>query len=180
VGLLKAKVLGRVLFPSAKLALGDHARGTLLAAACGLDQATEDFDEEDLYAAMDQLTGQWVPLETQRYRQGFHQGVSLVLDDLPSVCFEGGGPWRIRRYGHSRDLHSDRPQIMLAVATDTQGVPLHLEVLRGIAGPASSGPKSGDKKPGLDRKVTAICLDNCYQTVTSCHQTSDRNPLVHQ
>src|SRR5512139_656059 len=30
-GLLKAMTLGRVLFPSAKLALVDHARGTLLA-----------------------------------------------------------------------------------------------------------------------------------------------------
>ena len=42
-GLLKAMTLGRMLFPSAKLALVDQARGTLLAAACGLDQATEDF-----------------------------------------------------------------------------------------------------------------------------------------
>src|SRR5205085_7525236 len=46
-GLLKAMILGRILFPSAKLALVDHARGTLLAAACGLDQASEDFDEDD-------------------------------------------------------------------------------------------------------------------------------------
>jgi len=130
-GLLKAMVLGRVLFPSAKLALVDHARGTLLAAACGLDQASEDFDEDDLYAAMDQLNGRWVPLEKRLYEQGFRQGVSLVLYDLTSVYFEGSGPHGISRYGHSRDHRSDRPQILLAVATDAQGVPLHLEVLRG-------------------------------------------------
>jgi transposase len=35
------------------------------------------------------------------------------------------------KYGHSRDHRADRPQIILAVATDTQGVPLHLAVLRG-------------------------------------------------
>jgi len=64
-GLLKAMTLGRILFPSAKLALVDHARGTLLAAACGLDQATEDFDEDDLYGAMDALNGRWVGLEKQ-------------------------------------------------------------------------------------------------------------------
>jgi transposase len=133
-GLLKAMVLGRVLFPSAKLALVDHARGTLLAAACGLDQATEDFDEDDLYAAMDHLTGRWVPMEKQLYRQNFPQGVSLVLYDLTSVYFEGNGPQGISRYGHSRDHRSDRPQVMLAVATDAQGVPLHLEVLRGNRG----------------------------------------------
>jgi hypothetical protein len=133
-GLLKAMIFGRILFPSAKLALVDHARGTLLAAACGLDQAREDFDEDDLYGAMDELNGRWVPIEKQLYEQGFPQGVSLVLYDLTSVYFEGKGPAWISRYGHSRDHRSDRPQVILAVATDARGVPLHLEVLRGNRG----------------------------------------------
>lgn len=133
-GLLQAMVFGRILFPSAKLALVDHARGTLLAAACGLDQAREDFDEDDLYAAMDELTGRWVPLEQRLYAQSFPQGVSLVLYDLSSVYFEGDGPAEISRYGHSRDHRSDRPQVILAVATDAQGIPLHIEVLRGNRG----------------------------------------------
>src|SRR5437667_455597 len=133
-GLLKAMTLGRILFPSAKLALLDHARGTLLAAACGLDQATEDFDEDDLYAAMDQLNGHWVGIEKQLYQKSFPQGVSLVLYDLTSVYFEGNGPSRTSQYGHSRDHRSDRPQVLLAVATDAQGLPLHLEVLRGNRG----------------------------------------------
>jgi len=134
VGLLKAMIFGRILFPSAKLALAEHARGTLLAAACDLDQATEDFDEDDLYAAMDELTGRWVGMEKQLYTRGFPQGVSLVLYDLTSVYFEGEGPVGISRYGHSRDHRSDRPQVILAVATDAQGVPIHLEVLRGNRG----------------------------------------------
>src|SRR5256884_9183927 len=125
-GLLKAMTLGRILFPSAKLALLDHARGTLLAAACGLDQATEDFDEDDLYAAMDQLNGHWVGIEKQLYQKSFPQGVSLVLYELTSVHFEGNGPSRTSQYGHSRDHRSDRPQVLLAVATDAQGLPLHL------------------------------------------------------
>lgn len=133
-GLLQAIILGRILFPSAKLALVDHARGTLLAAACALDQASEDFDEDDLYAAMDELTGRWVPVEQQLYEKSFPQGVSLVLYDLSSVYFEGDGPFGLSRYGHSRDHRSDRPQVMLAVATDAQGIPLHLEVLRGNRG----------------------------------------------
>ena len=133
-GLLQAMVFGRILFPSAKLALVDHARGTLLAAACGLDQTREDFDEDDLYAAMDELTGRWVPLEQRLYAQSFPQGVSLVLYDLSSVYFEGGGPAGISRYGHSRDHRSDRPQVILAVATDAHGIPLHVEILRGNRG----------------------------------------------
>lgn len=133
-GLLKAMIFGRILFPSAKLALVDHARGTLLAAACGLDQATEDFDEDDLYAAMDELNGRWVGLEKHLYQQSFPQGISLVLYDLTSIYFEGDGPVGISQYGHSRDHRSDRPQVLLAVATDAKGVPLHLEVLRGNRG----------------------------------------------
>ncbi len=131
VGLLKAMIFGRILFPSAKLALVDHARGTLLAAACGLDHGTEDFDEDDLYEAMDQLNGRWVGMEKRLYDQSHPQGVSLVLYDLTSVYFEGDGPEHISRYGHSRDHRSDRPQVLLAVAADTQGIPLHVQVLRG-------------------------------------------------
>jgi hypothetical protein len=134
VGLLKAMIFGRILFPSAKLALVDHARGTLLAAACGLNQASEDFDENDLYAAMDALSGKWVGMEKQLYAQSFPKGVSLVLYDLTSVHFEGEGPDHISQFGHSRDHRSDRPQVLLAVATDERGVPLHLEVLRGNRG----------------------------------------------
>src|SRR5437016_12520545 len=121
-GLLKAMILGRILFPSAKLALVDHARGTLLAAACGLDQASEDFDEDDLYAAMDELNGRWVPVEQQLYQKSFPQGVSLVLYALSSIYFEGEGPLGLSRYGHSRDHTSDRPPLMTAVATDVQGL----------------------------------------------------------
>jgi hypothetical protein len=108
-GLLKAMIFGRMLFPSAKLALVDHARGTLLAAACGLDQAAEDFDEDDLYAAMDALTGRWAGMEKQLYARSAPPGVSLVLYDLTSVYFEGEGPADLSRYGHSRDHRCDRP-----------------------------------------------------------------------
>jgi transposase len=129
-GLLKAIVLGRLLFPCAKLALSEQAEGTALAQACGLPAAGA-FDEDDLYAAMDLLNGQWVALEKRLYQNAFPEGVRLLLYDLSSVYFEGKGPDKLSRYGHSSDHRSDRPQILLAVATDTQGVPLHLEVLRG-------------------------------------------------
>jgi transposase len=130
-GLLVALIFGRILFPCAKLALAEQARGTLLAAACGLDQQRETFDENHLYEAMDFLNGQWVDIERKLYSEAFAQGVSLVLYDLTSVYFEGRGPQGLGNYGYSRDHREDRPQILLAVATDTQGVPLHLEVLRG-------------------------------------------------
>jgi hypothetical protein len=109
----------------------NKASGTLLAAACGLCQQSETFDQDDLYEAMDALNGRWVPIEKKLYAEAFPQGVSLVLYDLTSVYFEGKGPEGLGAYGYSRDHREDRPQILLAVATDQEGVPIHLEVLRG-------------------------------------------------
>jgi transposase len=129
-GLLKAVIYSRLLFPCAKLSLAHQAQGTWLAAACGLDPR-ESFDEDDIYEAMDLLNGQWVNLEKQLYQRAFPDAVRLVLYDLTSVYFEGDGPEQLARYGHSRDHRSDRPQIILAVATDAEGLPLHLSVLRG-------------------------------------------------
>lgn len=129
-GLLKAMIFARLLFPCAKLALKEQAEGTALAQACGLSP-DESFDEDELYEAMDLLNGHWVPLERNLYREAFPQGVRMVLYDLTSSYFEGKGPEPLSRYGHSRDHRSDRRQVILAVATDPQGVPLHLEVLRG-------------------------------------------------
>ena len=129
-GLLKAMIFGRLLFPCAKLALSEQAEGTALAQSCGLS-AHESFDEDDLYEAMDLLNGRWVPLERGLYQNAFPRGMRLVLYDLSSVYFEGKGPDKLSRFGHSSDHRSDRPQVLLAVATDDQGVPVHLEVLRG-------------------------------------------------
>jgi transposase len=129
--LVQAMIFGRVLSPCSKRALADEAEGTLLAAACGLDPQHETFDEEELYQAMDALNGRWVPLEQALYGEAFPAAVSLVLYDLTSVYFEGKGPVGLSTYGYSRDHRGDRPQVLLAVATDSEGVPIHLEVLRG-------------------------------------------------
>jgi len=129
-GLLQAIIYSRLLFPCAKLSLSHQAQGTWLAQACGLT-STESFNEDDLYTAMDQLNGHWVNLEKQLHQQAFPQAVRLVLYDLTSVYFEGKGPEHLAQYGHSRDHRGDRPQIVLAVATDTEGLPLHVSVLRG-------------------------------------------------
>ena len=125
-GLLQAMIFARIVFPCSKLALAEEARGTLLAAACGLAQQSETFNEEDLYQAMDALNGRWVRIEKTLYAEAFHQPVRLVLFDLTSVYFEGKGPEGLGAYGYSRDHRPDRPQILLAVAANPQGIPIHL------------------------------------------------------
>jgi hypothetical protein len=128
--LLKAMIFSRVLFPSSKLALSEEAKGTALSLACGLSQE-EDFDEDDLYKAMDGLNGRWVGVERKLAKiQGTNEAC-VVLYDLTSVYFEGSGPKHLARYGYSRDHRGDRRQCLVAVATDGKGIPIHVEVLRG-------------------------------------------------
>ncbi len=127
---LQAIVFSRLLFPCAKLALVDNARGTVLAAACALPQS-EVFDEDDLYAAMDELTGRWSPLVRSLYQKAFPDKVRIALYDITSIYFEGHGPKGLARYGHSRDHRPDRVQVNLAVVTDEKGLPISLSILRG-------------------------------------------------
>jgi len=120
-GLLKAMILGRILFPSAKLALTEQAEGTALGRVCGLP-AAEAFDEDDLYAAMDLLNGQWVALEktfigslsARRSRRALRSDQQLFR----RCRARSTGPVR-----HSRDHRGDRRQVILAVATDAAGIP---------------------------------------------------------
>jgi transposase len=128
--LLKTMIYARLLFPCAKLSLKVQAQGTWLSEACGL-KSDETFDEDDLYEAMDRMNGHWVKLEKDLYDQAFPHGLQLTLYDLTSTYFEGKGPRGLADYGHSRDHRSDRPQILLAVATDAEGVPVHVAILRG-------------------------------------------------
>ena len=125
---LKAMVFGRILFPVSKLALQTVSHGTALAKSCGLEH--EDLDEDLLYAAMDFLNGNWVKIEKGLYREGMPDGVTLVLYDLTSTYFEGKSPINMGKYGYSRDGRSDRKQVILAVATDSSGIPIHMEVLK--------------------------------------------------
>jgi transposase len=64
-------------------------------------------------------------MEKKLFGRAFPQPVSLVLYDLTSIYFEGKGPAGLSKYGHSRDNREDRPQVILAVATDHQGTRIH-------------------------------------------------------
>ena len=128
-GRLKAMVFGRLLFPGSKLSLKTVSADSALAASCGLRQ--EDLDEDRLYLAMDALSGNWVGIEKGLYREAFPGGATLVLYDLTSSYFEGAKDKTLAKYGYSRDHRDDRMQLILALATSPEGVPIHMEVLKG-------------------------------------------------
>lgn len=127
---LKAMIFGRILFPGSKLSLQTRAAGIALAASCGLRDT--DLQEDLLYFAMDTLSGNWVGIERGLYKEAFRkQDITLVLYDLTSSYFEADGPKQLAQYDHSRDHRNDRRQLILALACDPSGIPLHMEVLNG-------------------------------------------------
>ena len=128
-GRLKAMVFARLLFPGSKLSLRTTSADSALAASCGLSQA--DLDEDRLYKAMDCLSGNWVGVEKGLYSEAFPSGATLVLYDLTSSYFEGAKNKKLAAYGYSRDHRDDRMQLILALATGADGVPIHMEVLKG-------------------------------------------------
>jgi len=128
-GRLKAMIFARLLFPGSKLSLKTTSEDSALAASCGLRQ--EDLDEDRLYRAMDTLSGNWVGIEQGLYSEAFPDGVTLVLYDLTSSYFEGAKNKTLAAYGYSRDHRDDRMQLILALATSSEGIPIHMEVLKG-------------------------------------------------
>jgi len=54
-----------------------------------------------------------------------------VLYDLTSSYFEGAKNKTLAAYGYSRDHRDDRMQLILALATSPEGIPIHMEVLKG-------------------------------------------------
>ncbi len=126
---IKAMTFGRILFPGSKLSLKRKSADSALAASCGL--RLEDIDEDRLYNAMDALSGNWAGIERRLYSEAFPEGVTLVLYDLTSSYFEGAKNKKLAKYGYSRDHRDDRPQVILALATSADGIPIHMEVLKG-------------------------------------------------
>jgi hypothetical protein len=126
---LKAMVFARLLFPGSKLSLKTVSADSALAASCGLLQ--EDLDEDRLYRSMDALSGNWVGIEKELYAEALPAGATLVLYDLTSSYFEGAKNKTLAKYGYSRDHRDDRTQLILALATSPEGIPIHMEVLKG-------------------------------------------------
>lgn len=135
-GRLKAMVFARLLFPGSKLSLKTVSADSALAASCGLRQ--EDLDEDRLYEAMDALSGNWVGIEKGLYREAFPGGATIVLYDLTGSYFEGAKRKKLAKYGYSRDHRDDRMQVILALATSAEGIPIHMEVLKGNRGDNST------------------------------------------
>ena len=95
--------------------------------------ALEEFDEDDLYAALDWLASQQERIERELYQayvkaQG--QPPVLVLYDVTSSYFEGECN-ELGQYGYNRDGKRGKQQIVIGLLTAEDGEPLAVRVFAG-------------------------------------------------
>lgn len=122
-------VLARVAHQGARLSAVRWAQDHAVAEVLGLGS----FDEDDLYAALDDLCARQEQIEQALYRQYLkRRGAppALFLYDVTSTYLEGQHN-ALADYGYNRDGKRGKLQIVLGLLADGEGEPLAVRVFAG-------------------------------------------------
>jgi len=134
--LAMALIISRVVAPASKLSTLTWWADTTLGADLGVAEASTD----DIYAAMDWLTGQQDAIEAKLARRHLAPDASparMALFDLSSSWLEGTQcPLAAR--GYSRDGKKGKLQIEYGLLTDPDGRPVAVRVFPGNTGDPSA------------------------------------------
>ena len=131
-------VLARVAHQGSRLSAVRWARDHALREVLGL----EDFSEDDLYAALDDLAERQVSIERRLYKEHVRRGGEaprLFLYDLTSSYLEGEKN-ELGEFGYDRDKKRGKRQIVVGLLSDGEGEPLAVRVFAGnTADPSTVG-----------------------------------------
>ncbi|MGA9646127.1 MAG: IS1634 family transposase, partial [Candidatus Korobacteraceae bacterium] len=122
-------VLARIADQGSRLSAVRWAEDHCVAEVLGLDE----FDEEDLYRALDWLAARQDKIEKKLYRAyAKKKGSSniLVLYDVTSSYLEGQCN-ELAEYGFDRDKKKGKKQIVIGLLTGSDGEPLSVKVFKG-------------------------------------------------
>jgi transposase/plasmid stabilization system protein ParE len=125
-------VLARVAHQGSRLSATRWAADHAVAEVLGLGS----FDEDDLYAALDDLCTRQESIEQTLYRQYLKQRGSppaLFLYDVTSSYLEGQHN-ALGEYGYNRDGKRGKLQIVIGLLADREGEPLAVRVFAGNSG----------------------------------------------
>ena len=148
-----AMVLNRLVSPRSKLALTRWMQRVYLPQWEGIG-----LQVQHLYRALDLLEEASGEIEEELFhdqRNLFEPGLDMIFYDLTSTYFEGGGPEEAR-WGYSRDKRSDRPQILVGLLLNRDGLPLAHKVFPGNRQDAATVPevlKGLRERFGLQRVI---------------------------
>jgi transposase len=122
-------VLARLAHQGSRLSARRWAEDHAVAEVLGLGQ----FDEDDLYAALDDLADRQGKIEKalyRRYLQRRAQPPRLFLYDVTSSYLEGEEN-ELGAYGYNRDGKRGKLQIVIGLLADEEGEPLAVRVFEG-------------------------------------------------
>jgi transposase len=122
--LLKDMVLTRLVCPASK-------RKTQRVLE---EQFGKSYDLDALYGMMDKLFGQIdevKKLTFTRTQSLFPESVDLVLFDVTTLYFESIETDELRKFGYSKDCRFNTTQVVLALATNGDGLPVGYELFEG-------------------------------------------------
>ena len=122
-------VLARVAHQGSRLSAVRWARDHAVAEVLGL----EPFDEEDLYAALDDLCARQDKIEIALWRNYLARGgapPALLLYDVTSSYLEGEHN-ALGEFGYNRDGKRGKLQIVIGLLADPAGEPLAVRVFAG-------------------------------------------------
>jgi hypothetical protein len=125
-------VLARVAHQGSRLSAVRWARNHAVEEVLGLGK----FDEDDLYAALDDLCARQEAIEKALYRRHVERRgapPSLFLYDVTSSYLEGEHN-ALAEYGYNRDGKRGKLQIVIGLLTDDEGEPLAVRVFAGNTG----------------------------------------------
>jgi transposase len=125
-------VLARVTHQGSRLSAVRWAENHAVAEVLGL----ESFDEDDLYAALDDLCARQQTIEKTLYRRYLERRgapPALFLYDVTSSYLEGAHN-ALGEYGYNRDGKRGKLQIVIGLLADGEGEPLAARVFAGNTG----------------------------------------------
>lgn len=127
--LVQFMICARVAAQGSRLSAVRWAKNHAIGETFGL----EEFDEDDLYQALDWLSKHQERIEETLYRNYLSKhGIPpvLVLYDVTSSYFEGQNN-ELAEYGYNRDGKRGKKQVVIGLLADTDGEPLAVRVFRG-------------------------------------------------
>jgi transposase len=124
-------VLAQVIRPMSKRAVVEWARNQALYEVVGLGSPDQiDFDEDVLYAVLDDLADRRYRIEENLFKLRRKACSRLFLYDVTSSYLEGVcnefGDW-----GYNRDGKKGKKQIVIGLLTDHEGDPVAVDVFQG-------------------------------------------------
>ena len=121
---LRDVVLGRLADPCSK-----HKTHQQL-----MERFDKEHDLDTLYRMMSSVDGKIElikDLTFEKTRSLFPRGISILLFDVTTLYFESVEEDDLRAFGYSKDHRFNTTQVVLALATNTEGLPIGYELFEG-------------------------------------------------